>query len=135
MILLLDSEAVWSLCGRKTARLDQVIGAIDEANSRGFDIVVPAVVLAELYRTATHSAAVDSLLSRRDLLRILPTDLAMARIVGEVLSRARAGSALMVDAHLVAAAVIHGSGVILTGDVKDLRRLAAPFRDVRVVQI
>ena len=58
-----------------------------------------------------------------------------ARLVGGVLFGASAGSEDMVDAHCVAAAAEHGRGVVLTGDEKDLNRLAASYASVVVVGI
>jgi hypothetical protein len=55
--------------------------------------------------------------------------------VGSVLLTARAGSELIVDAHAVAAAVEVGGGIVLTGDPDDLHRLAAPYRNVQIVDI
>ncbi len=42
---------------------------------------------------------------------------------------------MIVDAHVVAAAVEAGGGVLLTTDVSDLARLAARYRNVQVVDI
>ena len=38
----------------------------------------------------------------------------------------------MADAHVVAAAIHDGGGVIVTGDEEDLRRLSAPYTNVHV---
>jgi predicted nucleic acid-binding protein len=46
-----------------------------------------------------------------------------------------AGSELIVDAHVVAAAVEGGGGVLLTGDRDDLERIAAPYPGVQVVSV
>ncbi len=135
MILVLDSEAVWALCDRRTTRRDNVNAAMAEAASRHIDVVVPAVVLAELYRTTAKSAAVDSLLSRAPIVRVAETDRALARRVGRVLSHARLGSEFIVDAHLVALGVERGAALILTGDSKDITKLAAPYPNILVQQI
>ena len=58
-----------------------------------------------------------------------------ARLVGAVLTAAGAGSRFLADAHVVAAAVDRGGGVVLTGDVADMERLAASFRSVTVVDV
>jgi hypothetical protein len=49
---------------------------------------------------------------------------APARTVGSVLAAAGAGSGDVADAHVIAAAVEAGGGVVLTGDPDDLERLA-----------
>lgn len=59
------------------------------------------------------------------------TDRALARFVGAVLHAAEAGSADIVDAHVVAAAEA-GGGLVLTGDPSGLERLAAPYRSTIV---
>lgn len=51
-----------------------------------------------------------------------------------VLTAARAGSADMVDAHVVAAAVEAGGGVIVT-DSTDIERLAASYPNVHIAAI
>ncbi len=85
------------------------------------------MTLAELYRGAGRSQALDSLLARENNAVLLrDTDRQLARIVGSVLSQASLSSAHIVDAHAVALAVEDGGGVVLTPDVADLERLAAP---------
>lgn len=48
---------------------------------------------------------------------------------------ARAASEHMVDAHVVAAAIESGGGVIFSADAGDLTRPATPHRNVQVVDI
>jgi len=43
-----------------------------------------------------------------------------------------AGSAMIVDAHVVALAVESGGGVVVTGDEDDLGMLSAPYRHIMV---
>ena len=72
---------------------------------------------------------IDALLSREtQALELRDTDRVLARLVGAVLSAARAGSEDLADAHVVAAAVEAGGGIILTVDEADLKRLADPYR-------
>jgi predicted nucleic acid-binding protein len=133
--VVLDSEAFSALAGRPSRKQREVRGALGAAVRLRRDAVVPAVVLAELYRTAPHSALVDACLSRETGLLVRATDRSFARLVGGVLAGAGVGSELLVDAHVVAAAVEAGGGVVLTGDAADLERLAAPYRNVQVVSI
>jgi predicted nucleic acid-binding protein len=58
------------------------------------------------------------------------TDRTLARLIGALLTEARASSALFADAHPVAVAVEAGGGVVQTADPDDLGRLAAPYRTV-----
>jgi hypothetical protein len=99
------------------------------------DVIVPALVLAELYRGPGRTHLVDACLSRETGIAIRDTDRALARLVGAVLASARAGSELIVDAHSVVVAVEAGGGIVLTTDPADLNRLAAPYRNVTVVDI
>ncbi len=102
------------------------------ADRLGRDVVVPTVILAELYRGRRHSQLVDSCLSRETGVRIRDTDRPLARLVGGVLAGASAGSDHLADAHVVAVAVESGGGLILTGDESDLGRLAAPYPNILV---
>jgi len=105
------------------------------AQRNGRDVVVPAVVLAELYRGSRLSASVDAAMGREGSIVVRDTDRSFARLVGGVLSGAGAGSGDIVDAHCIAAAAEHGRGVVLTSDEPDLNRLAANYRSVAVVGI
>lgn len=133
--VVLDAEALSALAGRPSARQQEVRAALTAALGLGREVIVPAVVLAELYRSRGRSALIDACLSRETGLLVRATDRSFARLVGATLAAARAGSALMVDAHVVAAAVEAGGGVVLTGDPRDLQRLAAAYGHVRVVAI
>ena len=62
------------------------------------DVVVPAVVLAELYRGQGHDQTVDAYLSRDAEVLVQDTDRSFARLVGSVLTAARTGSKDIVDA-------------------------------------
>ena len=131
----LDSEAFSALAGRRSRRQQEVRAALAAAAELHRDVIVPALVLAELYRGAARSSLLDACLSRETGLLIRDTDRAMARLVGGVLASARAGSELIVDAHVVAAAVEAGGGAVLTGDPGDIARLAAPYRNIQVIDI
>lgn len=133
--VVLDSEAFSALAGRSSPRQREVRAALAAAVRLRRDAIVPALVLAELYRGVGRSALLDACLSRETGLLIRATDRSFARLVGGILAGARAGSELIVDAHVVAAAVEAGGGVLLTTDVSDLARLAAPYRNVQVVDI
>ena len=56
----------------------------------------------------------------------------LARLVGGVLTGAKADSHHLADAHVIAAAVETGGGVVLTGDPDDLAALAAPYPNITV---
>lgn len=132
MILVLDSDAVDTLASRSSG-LQRVKAAMRAAVESGGDVVVPTVVLAELYRSSSHNAAINAMLSREQAdLRLRDTDRTLASFVGGVLAAAGAGTEDIVDAHCVATVVEQGRGVVLTGDPDDLTRLAAPYPTVTV---
>lgn len=125
--IVLDSEAL-SLLARPEPRSYEVMAAVKAAARNGRGPMVPAVVLAEQYRSRSRVAAVNSILDARELVvEVCNTDRALASLVGGVLSAAGADSADMVDAHCVAVAVQHGGGTVLTSDVGDIERLSAPY--------
>lgn len=135
MTVVLDGEAFNALAGPPSVRATEVRRVLVAARRTDSAVVVPAVVLAELYRPG-RLALVDSCLSRRTEAPICrDTDRTLARLVGGVLAAAGAGSEDMVDAHVVAAAVEGGRSVVLTSDPEDLERLAAPYRSVTVVAL
>jgi predicted nucleic acid-binding protein len=133
VIVCLDAEAFSALAGADSPRKQQVRRILRSAQRLGRDVLVPSLVLAELYRGHGHNQLVDACLSReRASLESRDTDRHLARIVGGVLADAGADSSMIVDAHVVAAAVESGGGVVVTGDRKDLERLSAPYHHVLV---
>lgn len=133
MIVALDAEAFNALAGSDSVRKQRVRRILRTAQRLGRDVLVPSLVLAELYRGRGHNQLVDACLAReRASLDSRDTDRHLARIVGGVLAAADAGSALIVDAHVVALAVEAGGGVIVTGDERDLNLLSAPYHHIVV---
>jgi predicted nucleic acid-binding protein len=131
--LVLDAEAFNALAGPSSARRTEIRRVLLAVEDAGGEVIVPTVVLAELYRPG-HLAMVDACLSRRDgAPATRDTDRGLARLVGGVLAAAGAGSDHLADAHVVAAAVEGGPSIVITGDGDDLTRLAAPFASVTVV--
>lgn len=133
--VVLDAGALGALAGRTTRRTLEVLAALRVAERLDRVVVVPAVILAELYRGAHHSHTVDACLSRETGILVRTTDRPFARLVGGVLAAANAGSEHLADAHAVAAAVELGGGLVLTTDPGDLGRLAAAYRNVTVVDL
>ena len=130
--LVLDSEALSSLSRQQGQRFAETRAALEAARRLRRDVIVPAVILAELYRGPKQNQVVDSCLSRETGLNVRDTDRAFARLVGAVLGAAKASSEGLADAHCVAAAVEAGGGVVVTGDERDLGRLAAPYPNVQI---
>ncbi|MGH1502962.1 MAG: type II toxin-antitoxin system VapC family toxin [Acidimicrobiales bacterium] len=133
--LVLDAEAMAALADRRHARFDEVRAALEAARRLRREVVVSAVTLAELYRAPNRNALVDACLSRETGLVVRDTDRSVARLVGGILHAAGAGSVDLADAHCVACAVEAGGGVVLTGDPRDIGRLAAPYANVHVGEL
>ena len=133
--VVLDNAALAALAEGTSAAKVTVRAALTAALRLGREVVVPAVVLAEMYRGRQHNQVVDACLSRETGVMVRDTDRSLARLVGGILSAAAKGSAEMVDAHVVAAAVESGGGICLAGDFGDLEALAAPYANVQVVEV
>lgn len=131
--VVLDAEALVALAGRPGPRSLEVRAALRAAARLRREVLVPSVILAELYRGPRHNHMVDACLSRETGIRVRDTDRSLARIVGGVLAAAKAGSEHLADAHVIASAVELGGGLALTADPGDLGRLAASFGNVMVI--
>lgn len=131
--VVLDAEALVALAGRPGRRNLEVRAALRAAARLRREVVVPSVILAELYRGPRHNPLVDACLSRETGIRVRDTDRPLARIVGGVLAAAQAGSEHLADAHVIASAVELGGGLALTADPDDLGRLAASYGNVMVI--
>jgi len=104
------------------------------------EVIVPAVVCAEVCRGVRRTREVEALLSRHErtatgtpAIDVVVTDFAMARQVGAILHASGAGSEDIVDAHVVACCVDAGGGLVLTSDEDDISRLAVAVPAVRIV--
>lgn len=133
--LVLDAGAMSALSGRPKKRNQEVRAALRAAQRLRHDVLVPAVVLAELYRGPQHNQMVDACLSRETGIEVRDTDRLLARLVGGVLAAAGADSQLLADAHVIATAIDRGGGAVLTGDPGDLERLAAAYGNILVVEL
>ncbi len=136
MRVVLDQAAVAALTGPDSPAKRQVRQAMTAASQLRREVVVPTVILAELFRGSGRNQTLDAMLSReREAITLRDTDRPLARLVGGVLAAAGSGSELLADAHVVAAAVEAGGGVLLTVDQRDLSRLAAPYPTIVVQQL
>lgn len=131
--VVLDAEAFAALAGRPGHRSQEVRAALRAAARLRREVIVPSVILAELYRGPRHNPLVDACLSRETGILVRDTDRSLARIVGAVLAAAQAGSEHLADAHVIASAVELGGGLALTADPDDLGRLAASYGNVMVI--
>lgn len=136
--LVLDSAGLDGLAATRPPDLLRALLA--EAWRRERDVLVPAVVAAEVCRGAARTRRVEAALARhrpdagqRPPATVVETDLALAKRVGAVLHGARAGSADVVDAHVVAVCAGAGGGLVVTSDPDDIARLSAAVPSARIV--
>jgi predicted nucleic acid-binding protein len=133
LAVVLDSEAMTALAEQGHRRNRHLMRYLEAARRLERPVIVPTVVLAELYRGPGRNALIDACLARQeDALELRDTDRAFARLVGSVLATAGAGSAELADAHVVAAAIASDGGVVVTCDRGDIERLAEPYRFITV---
>jgi hypothetical protein len=134
--LILDSEALNALAnperGGSLSLRARAIARV--AHERGALLRVPAPVLAEVCRGVRFDAAINQLLNR-GAVRTADLTREIAQRAGALLARARLSSAHAVDAFVVATALEFDAAVIATGDVADLRRLSAPFRQISLMSL
>lgn len=134
--LILDSEALNALVnpadrgslGRRARAIARV------AHERGALVRVPSPVLAEVYRGGRLDAAVNQFLNR-DAVRVVDLTRPMAQRAGSLLSAARMSSVHAIDAFVVAIALEFETALIATGDLKDLRRLSAPYQQISLMAL
>jgi PIN domain len=134
--LILDAEAVNALAHPKErgALLGRSRAILKVALDQRGLVRVPAPVLAEVCRGPRFDPAIDRLLTGHGVL-VFDLTRDIARSAGHLLARARLSSAHAIDAFVVATALAFDRAVIATGDPREIQRLAAPFRQVRVFAI
>lgn len=133
-MLLLDSEALSAVAHGPAARRDRVRALVAEMRRRERAVGTVAAVLAEVVRGRPADAGVFAGL-RRERVEVHPVDTGVGVRAGQLLGWVGAGSALAVDAFLVAVADLAGGAVVLTGDADDLRRLAGHATAVSVAPL
>lgn len=134
--LILDSEALNALVnpsdrgslGLRARAIARV------AHERGALVRVPSPVLAEICRGGRFDAALNQFLNR-DAVRVVDLTRPMAQRAGSLLTAANMSSVHALDAFVVATALEFETAVIATGDPKDLRRLAAPHRQISLMAL
>jgi predicted nucleic acid-binding protein len=133
--VVLDAEAVQALMDPHHGANFRLRSTLRAAEKLGRTVVIPTVILAELYRGKARTQALDSFLARKSSdFDLRDTDRELAKLVGGLLHAAGMGSEHLADAHVAAVAAEEG-GVIVTGDVVDLERLVAALPHVTVASI
>ena len=133
-MLLLDSEALSALSTGPAVRRDRVRALVSEMRRRGAPVGTVAAILAEVVRGRRADVQIFAGL-RRERVQVYPIDTRVGVRAGQLLGAAKRGSALAVDAFVVAVADLAGGGIIATVDVDDLELLAAHAKHVRVASI
>lgn len=133
-MLLLDSDALSAVAHGPAHRRDRVRALVAEMRSRELPIATVAAVLAEVVRGRPADAGVFAGL-RRDRVEVHAVDTPVGVRAGQLLGAIDAGSAMAVDAFLVADADLRGGAVIATCDPDDLGRLAAVAGRVTVADL
>ena len=136
--MVLDADGLDALAEARPPELLRAL--LGEAYQRARDVLVPAVVCAEVCRGAPRTRAVESTLARhapttgqRPPVAVIPTDFPLARQVGAILFASGAGTEALVDAHVVAVCVHHGGGLVITADPHDIARLAQATPSIRII--
>jgi len=112
--LVLDSGAFIA-----AEAFDRRIGAIVQAAAdTGADVIVPATVIAETWRTPARANSAALLKSASS---VWPLDDRGARAVGDLLTRDR--SVQIVDANVVTIAIATKPSLVVTSDPTDIQRL------------
>lgn len=134
--LILDSEALNALAnpGERGALALRMRAVLQIARDHSAVVRVPAPVLAEVCRSPKLDAAVNRVLGMKGIVVAELTE-RIARRAGHLLARARLASDHAVDAFVVATALDFPDSLIATGDVGDIERLAAGFKQVRTFRI
>lgn len=131
--LILDSEAVNALArpSERGALFERARAILTLAHERQALVRVPSPVLAELYRGPRFDVQLDRVLNSRGLV-VCDLTRSIAVSAGHLLSKAKLPSTSAVDAFVVATALSFERAIIATGDVDDIRRLAAPYSQIAV---
>jgi predicted nucleic acid-binding protein len=131
--LILAAEAVHALAHATEKRVlaERARAILLVAHERRALVRIPAPVLAEVCRGGRFDAAVDRLLNGRGI-NVCDLTRPIAQRAGGLLSKAGLASSHAVDAFVVATALEFDAAVIATGDPVDVKRLAAPHRQLRV---
>lgn len=134
--VVLDSDGLDAMCAERPEPAIRAL--LQEAWTRHRDVLVPAVVCAEVCRGVARTRRVETVVARSGRgphlpVGVVPTDFDLARQVGAVLHGSGADSRDLVDAHVVAVCALHGGGLVITSDGDDIQRLAAAVPSARVI--
>jgi hypothetical protein len=134
--LILDSEALNALANpaQRGALALRARAIARVAHERGALVRVPSPVLAEVCRRGRLDAAINQFLSR-DVVRVVELTRPIAQRAGSLLGAARMSSDHAVDAFVVATALEFELALIASGDLKDIKRLAAAHPQISILAL
>jgi len=134
--LILDSGALNALANpaQRGALALRARAVARVAYERGALVRVPSPVLAEVCRGGRLDAPINQFLSR-DVVRVVELTRAIAQRAGALLAAARMSSAHAVDAFVVATALEFELSLIASGDLKDIKRLAAHHPQISILPL
>jgi hypothetical protein len=133
-MLLLHSAALSALSRGPAQRRDRVRALVAVMRRRELPVGTVAAVLAEVVRGRPADAAVFAGL-RRERVQVYPVDSRVGVRAGQLLGAAKSGSALAIDAFLVAVADLAGGAVVAAVDTDDLERLAGHASSVSIASL
>ena len=95
-----------------------------------------AVTLAEVARGTERTRRVEVAIARDrggQRVRVVPTDVRLAKLVGAILHDTQSGSESLADAHVIAACTDFDAAVVITSDPGDIAELSAAAPSTRIV--
>lgn len=120
--LIFDAGALIAL----ERRDPRVIQLVQEARARGRGIVIPATVLAQVWRGGRERQAPVALLlarKQRQQVQVGPLDGAEAKAVGLLCTAA--GHQDVADGHVAYLSLLHDRAPVITSDPEDIARFSA----------
>jgi predicted nucleic acid-binding protein len=106
------------------------------ALERGGVVSCAAVTLAEVCRGATRTRRIDAALAQDrggQRIRVVPTDVRLAKLVGTILHVTNGTSDRLADAHVVAVCAGSEAAVVITSDPHDIAELASAIPGTRIL--
>lgn len=103
---------------------------------RGGEVRCAAVTLAEICRGGDRTRRAEVAVARDrggQRVRVVPTDVRMAKLVGAILHSTGSASDLLADAHVVATCAEADTALVITSDAGDIAALAVAVPGTWVV--
>jgi hypothetical protein len=131
--VVLDAAAFDVLDRSDGAALRQLLRVV---LGRGGEVCCAAVTLAAVCRGPARTRRVEAAIARDrggQRVRVVPTDVRLAKLVGAVLHSAGRGSEAIADAHVTAVCAGFDAAIVITSDPGDIAELASAVPGTRIV--